>query len=193
MPDQRRVSRTTPLPRRGTDRAEDLTAWVALAAGLLVLLASGVLGWTVDAQQTARVRAEAVDRTRVGATLLETAPVVISEYGTAHGPILTRASWTAPDGRTVVGMAPAMPGTAAGAVVPVWTDTNGTAVAAPADPAEIALVAVMSGFGLLTSGACALAVLWAAVHRVTSAVNAACWEREWKHVGPQWTRLVGGQ
>ena len=64
---------------RWTDRVEDATAWILLAAGLLVVLLGGVFGIGVHDRLANQARAEALDRTPVDATLLHASPTVGSD------------------------------------------------------------------------------------------------------------------
>ena len=64
---------------RWTDRVEDATAWILLAAGLLVVLLAGVYGSAVHDRLTDQARAEALDRTPAVATLLGAAPTIGSD------------------------------------------------------------------------------------------------------------------
>ena len=77
---------------RWTDRVEDATAWILLAAGLLVVLLGGVFGIGVHDRLADQARAEALDRTPAVATLLNAAPTIGSD-STLSTPVEAAATW----------------------------------------------------------------------------------------------------
>ena len=56
---------------RVTDRVEDIVAWVLMAAGLVVLVGSCMVGLTLRAQMIDRAGIESAQRTKISAVLLE--------------------------------------------------------------------------------------------------------------------------
>lgn len=98
------------------------------------------------------------------------------------------ARWTGTDGSPRTDQVSAPSAAGAGRVVTVWVDRDG-GIAAPLMSAVNALAAgILSAVGVLILGGMALVSMWAAVRRMTAARDAACWEREWADVGPEWSR-----
>jgi len=184
MGDTWRLTGVARLPRRRTDRLEDVAAWLLVAAGLLVLLAAVAVTGTVLDHGSARAAAESAERTRTGAVLLEPAPATPS--GTAVTTVPAR--WTASDGRTGEARVAVRSGTPAGAVVAVWVDRSGSVVAPPSTRLDAVLSGVVSGLLVLAVGGLALAAAWAGVRTWAGTRNAAAWERDWARVEPVWSR-----
>ena len=183
---QRRV--LSPLPRRRTDRVEDLVAWLLMSLALLAVLGSLLVGRT--AHHAALGRAAAASP--VGAVLLSDAspPPATDQRIPAprtHAPV----AWTGADGAAQTALVSVPPALPAGSAVILWVDGAGHPVADPAERAaeawacgiSAALTVVALSWGLLT-------LVWSAVRRVTAACNAAGWAREWARVEPRWRRSV---
>ncbi len=179
------MARRTTQIRRRTDRVEDWTAWVLLAAGLLVIIFGCAFGIRVDDQLTARSRAEALDRTPASATLLKAAPTIASAYATGS-PVGVTATWEDRFGVSHTGIVDAPQGLDAGSSVPIWVDRSGAEVSAPTTAGDAFVVSAIAAGLLIAACLGVLALLWEVVRRVILAVNCAAWEREWRTVAPIW-------
>jgi len=172
---------------RGIDRFER-AVWVLLATGFLV--AAPVLvpmaGRAAASVSLGQVRQERSWR-EVKATLLQRAPDHFSGYSTAQN-VWVHGRRQAPSGRIRVGMIPALPGTPAGAVVPIWVDRagqltgeqplTGSLVSARVVAIEVLAAAALAMIALLT----AAFVRWLANRR-----RMAYWTIEWDCIGPHWS------
>jgi hypothetical protein len=178
--------------RRWTDRVEDATAWVLLAAGLLVVLLGCLFGIGVHDRLADRARVEAADRTVVDATLLAPSPVVASD-STSSAPLLTAATWRDRSGATHTGVVAAQQGLPAGSTVPIWVDGSGAAVPAPTSGGDALQLATITAAITVSVGSIVLAALWCLVRRVTLRYNGVAWEREWREVSAVWSRGEDGR
>lgn len=145
-------SRDRRLPRRATDRVEDVVAWLLTAAGLLLVNAAVVAGTVVYTHQVEAARTASETR----AVLLDDAQVSVAADPATLLP--ARATWTDRTGGQRTGIIFVEPPARAGSQVDVWVDANGTATTASrghgsAVVAGVATgaVAVLSGFVLLTA------------------------------------------
>jgi hypothetical protein len=176
----------SPLPRRRTDRVEDLVAWLLTSMGLLALLGSVLVGHA--AHQAALGRAAAA--TPVRAVLLTDAPPPPGAgrrlpMPRPHAPV----TWTDAHGVRHVGTVAVPPARPAGSTVTLWVDPAGQIVADPARrSAEASAFGISAGLTVVAVSWALLTVVWSAVRRVTEACNAAGWAREWARVEPRWRR-----
>ncbi len=178
------------LPRRPTDRFEDVVAWLL---SVLVMLGLGValtVGLSAFAAGTQQVRAESATRIPAVATLVADAPRA-DETFTGMPLVQTSATvaWVAPDGTSRVGTAVVGVGTRAGVTIPVWITGDGTMSSAPITSLGAVWVGIGAGLAVLAVDACAVALAWGGTRRVTLAVNVRAWEREWALMEPQWRNL----
>ena len=177
-----------PLPRRCTDRVEDLLAWLLTSLGLLAVLASVFVGHA--AHQAALGRAGAASPVR--AVLLADAPDPsgVAQRAPARRPSVP-ASWTDADGVAHVVPVSLPSARPAGAAVTLWVDRAGRVVADPAERSTQAWAfATSAGLTVVALSWALLTLAWSAVCRVTAACNAAGWAREWAWVEPRWRRSV---
>jgi hypothetical protein len=176
-----------PLPRRRTDHAEDLVAWLLTSLGLLAVLGAVLVGQA--AHQAALGRGG-------GAS-----PVVAVVLGDDPGPHADQripaprthamVGWRGVDGIEHVATASVPPSLPAGSAVTVWVDGAGRVVADPAErSAEAWAFGITAGLTVVALSWALLTLLWSTVCRVTTACNAAGWSREWARVEPQWRRSV---
>ena len=175
---------------RWTDRVEDATAWILLAAGLLVVLLGGVFGIGVHDRLADQARAEALDRTPVDATLLHASPTVGSD-STLSAPLETAATWRDRLGIPHTGTVPAPQGLEAGRTVRIWIDRSGAAVPDPTSDGDALVMAMITAAIAVLAGAIVLAALWGIVRRITLSYNCAAWDREWREVAAIWSRGEG--
>jgi hypothetical protein len=180
----------TPFPRRATDRAEDLAAWLLMSLALLAVVGALVVGH--GAFDLARTRGHAPGALPVQAVLLADAvPAPTTEPGRLPSPVQrVPVAWSDGDGAertTEVVVAAPLP---AGAEVTVWVDRQGQPAMGPAGRAQA--VAFGAGVGLTVAifAWALLAVAWGGVQRWSAARTAAWWAREWARVEPRWSRRV---
>jgi hypothetical protein len=184
----RRAHGAGSLRARGTDRFEDLVAWVltTCAAGVVLL---AVLVGQLGAEHTLdRARAEAAARTPARAELLEDVDDATPADTTRTRTALAR--WTAPDGRAVQGRVLVTSQHTVGDIVSVWVDRSGRLTQAPTKPGTATAVGWTWGVAVTLGGWAVLALLWAAVRAATARRNAAAWAREWAVVEPTWSGRV---
>ena len=176
------------LPRRATDRIEDVVAWLLTTLGLLVAVLAATTGARLHAEGAHRVDVETQERTQVQAVLLERAPTVLGDKarGARPMPVSVPARYPAPDGTERVADAQVQGPLPAGAAVPIWIDRSGK-ITAPVRAAHPMASAATGAAGVLIVGALVLGGLWAGVRRTILRVNLARWEREWAQVEPRWT------
>jgi hypothetical protein len=175
---------------RWTDRVEDATAWILLAAGLLMILLGGVYGIAVHDRLTDQARAEALDRKPAVATLLNAAPTIGSD-ATLSMPVEVAATWRDRAGVPHTGTVPAPQGLEADTTVQIWIDRSGAAAPEPTSDGDALEMAIITAAITVLGGAVVLAALWRVVRRITLSCNCAAWEREWRDVAASWTRGEG--
>jgi hypothetical protein len=173
--------------RRGIDRFEK-AIWVLIATGFLVAapLLVPMAGRAAASVSSGQVRQERTWR-EVKATLLQRAPDHYSGYGAAQA-VWVHGRWQAPNGRILVGMIPAKPGTPAGAIVPIWVDrtgqlTGGQPLTASLVSARIVAIEILA---LVVLGSAAL-LLAAFVRWLTNRRRMTYWAIEWDCFGPRWS------
>jgi hypothetical protein len=173
--------------RRGIDRMER-AVWILLAAGFLAAapLLVPMAGRAAASVSSGQVRHERTWR-EVKATLLQRAPDHFSGYGAAQA-VWVHGRWQAPNGRILVGMIPAQPGTPAGAVVPIWVDrtgqlTGGQPLTASLVSARIVAIEILA-LAVLASAALLLAAF---VRWLTNRRRMTYWAIEWDCFGPRWS------
>jgi hypothetical protein len=173
------------LPRRPTDRVEDLVAWILVAAGLLMLVLAGSVAAAVHRDGNARAATEAVQRHEVLAELVARPGPMAGRYhvGTVR--------WTAADGTVRTGRVPVTavrPGT--DGTVRIWVDARDALSRPPTTPGQAAQAAAVTFVAVALAGLALLVAAWAGVRVLVDRRNAARWEREWARVGPRWSRRV---
>lgn len=185
---RRHTRRAGSLRARGTDRFEDLIAWVltSCAAGVvLIAIAVGQLG---AEHAMARARAEAATRTPARAELLEDVDGTVLVDGTRSRSALAR--WTGPDGRVAQGRVVVTSKHVVGDTVSIWVDPTGRLTPAPTPAGTATAVGWTWGVAVTLGGWALLVLLWTAVRAATARRNAAAWAREWALVEPGWSGRV---
>jgi hypothetical protein len=177
------------LPRRRTDRVEDVTAWILATAALLLVLAAGVTGLGTYGREVERGELHRASATQVRAVVLEDAEVLVSEVG-ERMPVPVLARWTDRDGREHTGPVVVYGVERAGSEVDVWIDAAGEVTSRPGHPANAVVGGIVSAFGVLCAGGMVLIAARWVVRRLTGVANARQWDREWAAVEPQWRRNV---
>ena len=75
--ERQRHSRPARLPRRATDRVEDLVAWMLITLALLTAVVAATLALRLYDAGMSRAAAETRERTQLQAVLLEQAPYAL--------------------------------------------------------------------------------------------------------------------
>lgn len=176
------------LPRRPTDRVEDLVAWVLTVAALLVVMSACLTGISVHRDESARVEASS-SALQVPAVLLEDATVTSGEYG-MHRLVLVPARWTDRAGLEHVDAIVVTRSAPAGTEVAVWIDATGKITPPPVRPVNAVFGGIVAAVGVLCAGTTLLVAIWVGVRTVTGRMNARRWERGWARVEPLWRRSV---
>jgi hypothetical protein len=175
--------------KRGSDRLEFL-ARVLLVCCLLTATPIGLAVATATHTE-ARIQAvaQAADRHRVPAKLLEDA---VPSAGEASAGVRDRgaAVWTGPDGIEHRGVVTVPIGTQAGDSVTIWIDGRGERTGPPLSDSGVATRAVTEGFATFL-GLAALAVgVYLSVRRLLDRSRFRRWTAEWAAVEPVWNREV---
>ena len=183
-----------PLKRR-SDRMQVIGRFV-VAVSLLLAPPLAVVATTATTTQLQAVAdAEAAERSRVRAVLLEDAPVITHTSGDyssySDDRVHARAVWSLPDGTSRVGNVPTEPLTPAGTAVRVWVDRDGDLAPAPFDRGGIAASAMVMGALPLFGVPLAAWTLYAVLCVLLDARRERRWERDWATVEPEWnSRLL---
>lgn len=190
----RRIRRraTGRMPRRATDRVEDVVAWLLVAAGMLLVVLIGTVASAVYQDGLGRVTAEHATRHQVPAELVATAAPANRTLGRAGRVESRTARWLGPRGQLRTGQVPVPPGAArdADGRVLIWVDDAGRATRPPATAAQTMQAALLVAIAIAAAGAVALGGIWLGVRAVVDRCNDARWERDWARVGPRWSRQV---
>ncbi|WP_051581731.1 Rv1733c family protein [Pseudonocardia acaciae] len=170
------------MPKRPTDRVEDVVASVLAFALLVAAVVAALAGVNAYGSVLELARAQAAARTPIVAVLAQDTPRPRAGESTVTAPV----RWTEADGVERTGQTQAPGGQSAGTPVRIWVDRSHHIVPQPAGEAD----ALIAGFGLaaaLLTGAALLAtVLWKGTRCWTLARNRARWERDWAQVEPSW-------
>jgi hypothetical protein len=170
------------FPVRGTDRLEDLVAWVLVALGLLAALGAVVVG---RAAHDATLGPDGVGAPApIRAVLLADLPAPTS------GPLpWVPVSWAADDGSEQIGELAVPAPAPAGTAVPAWPDGQGRLTTTPPrHTSEAVAVGVGAGMTVAALVWALLMLVWSGACRATAARRDAAWEREWAQVEPVWSR-----
>jgi hypothetical protein len=182
---ERRARRPRRLPRRRSDRVEALTTWVLCGLVAATLLATALVGGSVHAFASDRIRAEQSDRRPVPAVAVADAPVVPGDGGV--GPTYGAVGWTAPDGTERAGSAQVPPLTKAGGAVTVWTDDRGDVVAPPLGSEFPLVMTATSVVFTLLAGFVLIVFAVLGERRLLDRLRAAEWGAGWRRVEPVWS------
>ncbi|GAA5162408.1 hypothetical protein GCM10023321_47960 [Pseudonocardia eucalypti] len=182
------------LPRRATDRVEDLVAWLLVLVGLVGTIVTLMLASDVYSGQMERARREAAAHTPVTAVLVRDASTAVAAGRAGDSvPDEIPVCWTGRDGLEHTGTTSVTSPTKAGQTVTVWVDHAQRQVPAPPTRADaITGAAIVAVLGWSTLAA-ALVLAWRAVRRTTLTYNCAGWEREWWEVEPRWSGRARGE
>jgi hypothetical protein len=165
-----------------------------MIAGLIVLflaaapvLTAAAVHWT-RTQGIREQHAEAVWQ-QVAATV-QPAPTHTNEFSGWPGTVLKRARWTAPDGQARSGWAPVSAAASPGSSVRIWVNRSGSLTGPPLQDRQLHAQMVMAA--VLTATVLALMVFLAGgvARFLLTRRRLAAWDRQWRTVGPQWTRQL---
>jgi hypothetical protein len=173
------------MPRRPTDRVEDLVAWLLVAAGLLTLMLAGAVAGAVHGDGVARSVTEVAQRHEVVAELVARPRPVSGRYQVGV------ARWTTADGTVHTGQVPVTavrPGT--DGTLRIWIDATGALSRPPTTAGQAVQAAAVTFMAVALAGLALLAAAWAGSQALVDRCNAARWERDWARVGPKWSRRV---
>jgi hypothetical protein len=191
--EQPRQGRPGRLPWRRAACIEDAIAWLLTAIGLLVTVLALATGVGLYEEGVHRMAAEAGDRTRIDAVLLEAAPAnfVASPIGQSGRPVPVPvpARYTTPDGVEHVADVWVLSPRAAGTAVPIWVDRTGAVTTEPTRRADVAQVATFAAvvIVIVISGVLVLGGIWALARIGVRRGVLARWERQWAQVEPKWS------
>lgn len=180
------------LPRRRTDRIEDVVAVLLCGLGVVAMVLAGLVGTAAHGTVSARAYQEAADRNRVVATVVELVDVAGSTDPVGPGTRRATATGTAPDGTLRAGEVTVPMSAKPGSAVPVWVDRAGTPAPAPTSPRAGLLVGVVAAGWVAVGGALLLLAAWRLVQRWTARRNDAEWTRRWAVVEPEWSGRTAG-
>ncbi|MCE0762913.1 hypothetical protein LWC35_08295 [Pseudonocardia kujensis] len=187
---ERRRGRT--LPRRRTDRIEDVVAVLLCALGVVAVVLAGLVGTAAHGVVAARANQEAADRSRVVATVARPTDDAGTTGGVGPGTRRATATWTAPDGTGRVGEVTVPLNAEAGSAVPVWVDRAGAPAPPPTSPRAGVLVGAVAAGWVAIAGALLLLAAWRFVLGRTARRNDAEWTRRWAEVEPEWSGRAAG-
>ncbi|RFU19681.1 Rv1733c family protein [Geodermatophilus marinus] len=178
--------------RRRSDRVQVVGRLVVVLSFLVAPVAAVAASTATAAHLHAVAAAEAAERFRARAVVLEEAPGPAhprdGAYGTPPGTVVpVRVAWTAPDGRPREGFVPVQRGTPVGTAVRLWVDRDGDLAPAPLDRSSIPDRAAAAGALPLLALPLATWALHALLTSVLDARRERAWEAEWAAVEPGWS------
>jgi membrane protein implicated in regulation of membrane protease activity len=177
--------------KRTSDRLEALAR---ILLGFVLLLAIAVALAVATATYTQRrseATAQAADRQRVMAELLEDASAPAPASGDVAYMRQASVVWTAPSGDEHQEVITVFPGARAGSTLFIWVDRSGDRTSPPMGGADVAAPAV--GQALLTYlGISVVAVgAYRSFRSLLERSRARRWGTEWEAVEPVWTGRGG--
>lgn len=189
MPRDRSSRPGTVRPRpRVTDRVEDIVAWLLMSAWLVLLVGAWMSGYSMHARMREQAEVARASQSQISAVLVEAVPTRTGGPASVGLPVAAAVRWTSMDGSPHTGRVHVMSAAAAGSVVSVWVNRDGTITGSPSSASDAWVAGVLVGFNVLLLGSAVLVGTWIGVRRTTASVNADQWEREWAEVGPTWSR-----
>lgn len=171
------------------DRLEGAVLVAAVAVALLAVPVAGAVGSDLHARQQTQVEAEQTARLRAEAVLTENAPpsLRVDDRGTVLETVPVRATWLAPDGQERHGEVQAHHGALAGATVPIWVDRHGALTGPPLSAAGAAITAIGVALLVWASATAGAALLYLLTRFTHTRLRLRRWEEQWRQVSPDWT------
>lgn len=174
--------------RRRIDRVQAVLGGLLIAAFLTAspLLMAAAGHWA----STAGLREEHAERAwrRVTAIVLRGSAARPDRAYGAWGIVWASARWAAPDGQVRSGLIPVVPGTRAGSSVLVWVDRAGFPARAPLTRGRWRELTDLAELGMMCTLAVMVCVIADAGRGLLDRRRISAWEREWRAVGPLWSR-----
>jgi len=183
-----------PLKRR-SDRLQVIGRLLLVLSFLLAPPLAVAVATATTAHLGAVAAAEAAERSRTVAVVLEDAPQPMHDsteyaaYPLTRVPV--RAVWSVPGGTSGTGIVMVPPGTAADTAVPVWVDRRGEITRAPTNRDVLPGSAAAMGALPLIGVPLAAWTLYAFLCFTLDARRDRRWEQDWAAVEPGWkSRLL---
>jgi hypothetical protein len=176
--------------KRASDRLECLARLLLVCSLLTAVPISLAVVTTTYVQARATATAQAADRHRVTARLLEDVPATAGQDWRSPGQDQVTAVWTDPAGIEHRVTVPVPPSTRAGTTVSLWTDRNGNRTTRPLSHGDV--VGQAGGQGIVTFAVLSL-IAWGAYRSFRTLLDRnrfRRWAAEWAVVEPVWTRTV---
>jgi hypothetical protein len=176
--------------KRASDRLECLARLLLVCSLLTAVPISLAVVTTTYVQAAATATAQAADRHRVTARLLEDVPATAGEDWSSPGQDQETAVWTDPAGIEHRVTVPVPAATRAGATFPLWIDRNGNRTTRPLSHGDVVGKAVGKGIVIF---AVLSVIAWGAYRSFRKLLDRnrfRRWAAEWAVVEPVWTRTV---
>jgi hypothetical protein len=176
--------------KRSSDRLE-FVARVLLVCSLLTAVPIGLaVGTAAHTHAVAQVTAQAADRNRVTARLLDDVPTPVGDASSGSDGAWATAVWTDPAGIEHWFSVPVPASARAGDPVSLWIDRDGNRTTRPLSDEDVTGQAV--GQGALTFALLSLiaAGAYRSVRRLLDRSRLHRWAADWAVVEPVWTRRV---
>ncbi|MGH3266014.1 MAG: Rv1733c family protein [Trebonia sp.] len=176
--------------RRGIDRLETcLLVGLFLVMAVVTPLAAPLAGHASYQSALQARQQQLLDRHQVRAVLTQGAGPV---DGYSLSPfVLASADWTSFTGAHRSGEVPAVPGSAKGTAVAIWTDSNGYLDGPPLELSEVASQADTAMIGTVVASVVAYLVAATAVRQLFNRRRMAAWDADWAVTAPTWKRQRG--
>jgi hypothetical protein len=176
--------------KRGSDRLE-LLARVLLVCCLVTAIPIALaVGTATHTRAQALADAQAAERHRVPARLLQVEPAGSGEAFASANRVQGTVVWTDPAGNERRGSVSLPAGARAGITVEVWIDREGDRTTPPLNASDVTGRAVSEGSATF----CGLAVVavgaYLSVRVLLDRSRSRRWAAEWAAVEPVWSRMV---
>jgi hypothetical protein len=186
----RRLALGTGPLKRSSDRLQFL-ARVLLGCTLLTALPIALaVATATHSGAVAEATAQAAERLRVAATLMEDAPPASDNNGVAPPKVRAVVVWTGPSGLEREGRVIVPPGTEAGEVVHIWVDREGEPTMRPLSDGDVTARSAASGLLTYLSIASVAGGLFFLFRKALDRGRMRRWDADWAVVEPVWTRRV---
>jgi hypothetical protein len=176
--------------KRGSDRLEFLARVLLVCCLVTAIPIALAVGTATHTKVQAMADAQAAERHRVPATLLEVDPAAPAEASASASWVQGPAVWTDPAGNERRGTVAVPAGARAGITVDVWIDREGARTPPPLSASDATGRAFSEGSA--TFGGLSLIAVGAylSVRRLLDRSRFRRWAAEWATVEPVWTRMV---
>jgi hypothetical protein len=176
--------------KRGSDRLEFVARVLLVCSLLMAVPISLAVGTVAHTHAAAQATAQAADRHRVTARLLDDIPAPADEALSSSDSAWAHAVWTDSAGIEHRLSVP-VPATArAGDPVPVWIDQDGNRTTRPPSDGDVTGQAVGQGAVTLAVLSLIVAGAYRSVRTLLDRSRFHRWAADWATVEPVWTRRV---